>query len=222
MTCPLCASRKARRSCPALQREICPVCCGTKRLAEIQCPPDCAWLASSRAHPPATVLRQRERDWRFLAEAVGQLSQRAYAVLVLLQDVVRRHGRGAVPALRDSDIQEAAAALAATYETTARGIIYEHQATSLPAQRLLVELRAAVEDIVRRAGAGREHLVTADAAAALRRVEWAAREAGTRLGPPDTAYLDLIGRMSQGEPDATPAPETAGPEVAPAPRLILP
>ena len=222
VTCPLCDSRRARRTCPALQRDICPVCCGTKRLTEIQCPSGCVWLASSRAHPPAAVLRQRERDWRFLAEVVAPLGQRASAVLALLQDVVRRHERGAIPALHDADVRDAAAALAATYETTARGIIYEHQAASLPAQRLLVEWRAAVEDIVRRAGAGREHLVMADAAAALRRVEWAAREAGTRLGPTDTGYLDLIGRMSQDAPDGPPPSQPAAPDTPQASRLILP
>jgi len=222
VTCPLCATRRARRSCPAIQREICPVCCGTKRLAEIQCPFDCVWLASSRAHPPAAVLRQRERDTRFLAEVVHQLSQRAYAVLLLLQDVVRRYQRNAIPALRDTDVRNAAAALAATYETTARGIIYEHQAESLPAQRLLAELRAAVEDVVRRAGAGKEHLVTADAAAALRRLEWAAREARAQLEPSETAYLDLVGRLPYDTPAGAPEGQAAAPDTPAPSRLILP
>ena len=222
MTCPLCAVRKARRHCPALQRQICPVCCGTKRLSEIRCPPDCAWLASSRAHPPAAVLRQRERDWRFLAEAVGQLTQRAYAVFLLLQDVVRRHQRGAIPPLHDADVCDAAAALAATYETTARGIIYEHPAASLLAQRLVTELRAAIDDLVHRAGPGSEHVVTADAASALRRMEWAAREAGTRLGPPDTGYLGLVDRLPQGPPDGTPEAPSPEPDAVSPSRLILP
>jgi hypothetical protein len=168
------------------------------------------------------VLRQRERDWHFLAEAVGQLSQRAYTVLLLLQDVVRRHRRGAIPALHDADVRDASAALASTLETTARGIIYEHQAASLPAQRLLAELRAGVEDIARRAGADKERLVTADAAAALRRMEWAAREAGTRLGPADTGYLDLIDRLPREGPEGKPESAAAAPQPPPQPRLILP
>ena len=222
MTCPLCGTRKSRRDCPALQREICPVCCGTKRLTEIRCPAGCPWLASSRAHPPAAVLRQRERDGRFLAEAVHPLTERAYAVFLLLQDVTRRYQRGAIPALHDVDVRDAAAALAATYETTARGIIYEHQAASLPAQRLVAELRAGVEDIVRRAGAGKERLVSADAAAALRRLEWAAREAGARLGASGTAYLELVGRLPTGEPAAAEAGDPQGPAAPPPSRLILP
>src|SRR4029079_6022625 len=50
--CPLCGVRRARRGCPALGKQICAVCCGTKRLVEIQCPSDCAYLATAREHPP--------------------------------------------------------------------------------------------------------------------------------------------------------------------------
>ena len=130
MTCPLCGTRKARRACPALGRDICPLCCGTKRLTEIACPPGCAWLASSKTNPPATVLRQRDRDLRFLAPMLHELPERAYGMLLLLQDVVVRYAATAIPPLRDTDIAEASGMLAATYETASRGIIYEHQATS--------------------------------------------------------------------------------------------
>jgi hypothetical protein len=168
------------------------------------------------------VLRQRDRDGRFLAEAVHPLTERAYAVFLLLQDVVMRYQRNAIPALHDTDVRDAAGALAATYETTARGIIYEHQVASLPAQRLLTELRAAVEDVVRRAGADKGHLVTADAAAALRRVEWAAREAEDRLGASETAYLALVGRLPTDEPAGAAPAEAAVPAAPPPSRLIVP
>ena len=40
------------------------------------------------------------------------------------------------------DVAEAAATLASTLETAARGVIYEHQAQAPPAQRLVRDLRA--------------------------------------------------------------------------------
>lgn len=224
MTCPVCGTRKARRACPALGRDICPLCCGTKRLAEIACPPDCSWLASSKAHPPATVLRQRDRDSRFVAPMLRELQDRAYGVFLLLQSVVLRFATTAIPPLRDVDVAEAAATLAATYETAARGIIYEHQATSLPAQRLMTELRAAIDDVSRRAGSGRESAVTRDAAAALRRLEWGAREAPTRLGPGERTFLDLLARSFEsvlGNKDAAPARGDAAPAQE-TPRIIIP
>src|SRR5690349_21016564 len=74
MTCSLCGTRKARRSCPALGRMICPVCCGTKRLKEINCPPTCSYLGNAEAHPPAVVQRQRERDLPMLVQMIEGLS----------------------------------------------------------------------------------------------------------------------------------------------------
>src|ERR1700730_17038820 len=50
VVCPLCGERKARRACPALGLQICAVCCGTKRLAQLACPRPCAYLPASPDH----------------------------------------------------------------------------------------------------------------------------------------------------------------------------
>jgi len=201
VACPLCTTRKARRSCPALDRTICAPCCGTKRLVEIRCPPDCPWLASAQAHPPAALLRRRSRDALVLAPMLHDLPERPYLLTVLLLDVVRRHRKTALPPLTDRDVQDAAAALAATFETAGRGLIYEHQTTSLPAQRLLQELRASVDEVGKRAEGSPS--VVRDAAVALRRIEWGAREAAGRRGDTSaagTALLDLLDRLPQDLP----------------------
>jgi hypothetical protein len=227
MTCRLCGQRKARRACPALAHDICPVCCGTKRLVEIRCPSECSWLASARSHPPAVALRQRERDLDFFAQVVRELPERAAGVLFRLQTVTLRYGMSAIPALHDADVRDAAAALAATYETVARGIIYEHQAASLPARRLVAEWREAVDDLAKRAGAGREHVVTRDAAGALRRLEWGAKEARARLEGGEVAFLDLLGRIARELPDGGPegrpgASAGGGQPPTSEPRIIVP
>ena len=46
--CLSCSERKGKRSCPALEGMICSQCCGSKREVEIQCPPDCSYLAHSK------------------------------------------------------------------------------------------------------------------------------------------------------------------------------
>src|SRR5947208_7808102 len=48
--CPLCSSRPAKRYCPAVADQICPVCCGTKREIEIDCPGACPYLKASRSY----------------------------------------------------------------------------------------------------------------------------------------------------------------------------
>jgi len=57
-TCSHCGQRKGKRSCPALAGTICSRCCGQHRLAEIDCPSDCAHLGglaivSGRTQPVA-------------------------------------------------------------------------------------------------------------------------------------------------------------------------
>ena len=42
--CTSCNQRPLSRYCPALEANICSFCCGTKRLKEINCIPDCEYL----------------------------------------------------------------------------------------------------------------------------------------------------------------------------------
>ena len=123
--CPLCAQRRARRSYPALARTICPVCCGTKRRIEIQCPDDCSYLIGARTHPPAVLQRQQQRDAHILGGMIRELSETQYRVLMLLQSTILHYRASAVPSLLDVDVADAAQALAATLESSDRGIIYE-------------------------------------------------------------------------------------------------
>jgi hypothetical protein len=168
------------------------------------------YLASARAHPPATLARQRERDFRFVVSWLQGLPERTSHLLLLCQAVVRRHRAGAIPPLTDADVAEAASALAATLETAARGIIYEHQAESLVAQRLVGELRTVLTSAARDAAPGFER----DAAVALRRLERAARDAASALEPSREALLNLLDRlpeeMKSAEMESNTEPNAAG------------
>ncbi len=48
--CLSCNEVKGKRKCPALNGLICSVCCGTKKLKEINCPSDCVYLETSLAN----------------------------------------------------------------------------------------------------------------------------------------------------------------------------
>ena len=206
--CPSCGDRKPKRSCPALGAMICTVCCATKRQVEIMCPADCVYLTSARAHPPAVVQRRQERDVSFILPIVSELTDTQYRLLVLFQSATLTHAAGALPRLRDEDVADAAAAAASTLETARKGIIYEHQAVSVPAQRLTTELARVVADLGSQAGSQLSRLER-DAAIALRRLEQGARTAGkpgTLLeGDDPPVYLNLLTRMltEPGGPAAT-------------------
>jgi hypothetical protein len=217
MTCPSCLQRKAKRACPALGYQICPTCCGTKRLKEIACVPDCRYLASARAHPAAVVQRQRERDATIVMGMLGQLSEPQMSFLSRLTLHLQAYRRTAIPALVDADVRDAVSAMASTLETTARGIFYEHRAPSLPAQRLVTHL-----DPVREEAESRGRLRPAAIADVLRRVETAARQADDIAGGGETAFLDFLDRSVTRTPPPEPAGAGGDDETRDPRRIILP
>lgn len=214
MTCPLCGQRTARRACPALGHRICAVCCGTKRLTLIRCPSDCAYLTNAREHPAAAVVRQRQRDVELMVRTLRDLSEPQAQLFLAVSRFIARYQTPELQPLLDADVGEAAAALAATFETSARGVIYEHRPTSLPAERFA----AALKPLLAEAGQGGGSAFERDAAVVLRRVEEAVGAA--QLLEPDNQrpYLELLGRVVKKGEGAGEAPEAGGE----GPRLILP
>ncbi|HKY23398.1 MAG TPA: hypothetical protein VJM31_19430 [Vicinamibacterales bacterium] len=213
MPCPVCNLRKAKRACPAIGKSICAVCCGTKRLVEINCPADCGYLASSRAHPPAIVQRQQEMDRAMVLPLLQGLSERQARVFLMLAATTARHQGEMLQKLVDEDIAHAAGALAATLETAGRGIVYEHQPASLPAARLMAELKTLVDEMSKSAGSALDR----DAALALRRIEHGSKMMVT-IRPNANEFQQLLGRV------LAPAAASAGQQEAPvpAPSLIVP
>ena len=220
-TCPLCRRRRARRACPALGHQICAVCCGTKRLREIRCPSDCTYLVSARTHPPAVVQRQQERDARFLLPIIDGLGRRQYQLFFVVQATIQRLAETDELPVNDDVVRDTAQALAATYETASKGIIYEHRPSSLPAERLARELKPLLEGKDGQGPVANER----DLVEVLRRVERAATGARKTLDGGTHAYLDLAGRLMRsssggdtGDSDGT-APAKAA---DPAPSVIIP
>jgi len=218
MTCPLCHSRPAKRRCPALGQSICSVCCGTKRLVEIRCTPDCAYLASSRRHPAASVQRQHVLDVALMLPAMTGFSDRQSRFFFLFQSVLVRHRSDPLRPLLDEDVAEAARTTGATLETAARGLIYEQNAATLNAQDLSASFRRAFDEIAQQVQGPRTPLER-DAARALRGIEEAARRVGPIVGDPRTGFLALVQRMLGPQTAAADQPDGQSGD---GPSIILP
>jgi hypothetical protein len=191
VVCPLCGNRRARRGCPALGQQICAVCCGTKRLVEIKCPADCVWLASAREHPPAAVVRQQQRDRSLMMPLMVDFTERQAELFFLIGSFLLRYEPPELQPLFDEDVADALGALASTLETAARGVIYDHRAASLPAERLVAALKPALTEMGRGAGSAFER----DASSVLRRMVSLAGEVGAGDSGNRRAFLDMLRRM---------------------------
>jgi hypothetical protein len=159
---------------------------------------------------------------QFLLPRIGDLTETQYRLFLFVQALILQHARATVPSPHDADVADATASVAATLETARKGIIYEHHASSLPAQRLATEIGKAIGDLVQRAGSDGSRMER-DAAAALRRLERVARDAAAELpdeASPSESWLLLATRLMAGAPgqasEQKPAPADEGP------RIILP
>ena len=126
----------------------------------------------------------------FLVPLLHDLTGRQQELVLLIQGLLQRE-REATPGLRDIDVEHAVRALAETYETASRGIIYEHAAGVASAERLSGAIRTLIEALQEKG----LRMSDADVAGALRRIEQGARDARDALPGGDAAYLDLLNRL---------------------------
>jgi len=143
MKCPLCGNRKAKRLCPAKGQQICPLCCGTKREVEIDCPPDCTYLHAGREYESEKIARTGQMPTRTPRLWDERFTNRHYGVFLALWRVILSE-RDHFPELTDTDVQATLDALIQTYETLSRGIYYE----SLPSSAVQRSLYLAVKSLL--------------------------------------------------------------------------
>ena len=139
-----------------------------------------------------------------LLPSMSGLTERQHQLFFLFQSVIAKFRPDGLARLTDDDVAQAAASCAATIETAAKGVLYEHAPASLPAQKLAGEFRTLLAQV-------REHGATVydrEAAIALRAIERGAREL-TRPAE-DTAYLTLMERLLQVNKAGEEADEARG------------
>jgi hypothetical protein len=144
-----------------------------------------------------------------LLQFMRDLSEQQSELFLITGGFLMRHQPVELQPLIDDDVAGAATALAATFETAARGVIYEHRPPSGPAERLA----AALKPLFVKAGENAGTSFDRDAAVVLRRIEEAvvalrAIEPGNRR-----PFLEMLGRVTRKSPLL---------EEQDAPRLIVP
>jgi hypothetical protein len=123
--CAHCKIRKPRRFCPAIQGEICTICCATEREETLDCPLDCTYLRDAHEHEkpapfdPATLPnRDIEVTEEFLADNQTLM---AYIAVAIFEGAVESNGA------TDWDIREALDASIANYRALRNGLYIENR-----------------------------------------------------------------------------------------------
>lgn len=140
--CKICGKRRARRECPAVEGDICAVCCGTEREVSLSCPLDCEYLraahqrekplvASEISHPDIHVTEEFMRSHEELL---------LFCVYSLLEAALR------TPGAVDSDVIAALEALIQTYRTLESGLVYETRAENAIAASVQRSFTASFND----------------------------------------------------------------------------
>jgi hypothetical protein len=159
---------------------------------EIACPTTCGYLAVAASHPPAVVKRRQERDLALVVPVLEGLSDGQSKLLSLVCSVIAHHRPVGFAVPKDADVVDGVSALLATYETSRRGVIYEHRADTLPGQRIMSELTALFGEAAKEAG----RPVDDDALLALDRTKRLAESARKASPDSDTAFLELVRRIA--------------------------
>jgi hypothetical protein len=144
--CSLCETRKEKRFCPALDTQICAVCCGTHRELILDCPSDCSYLKQARGHERFRPELLEDERWFAHVQIDEDLLD---THPVLLQDLVESITQSALEnsSLRDRDVIDALTTLVRSFQTRAHsGLHYEPTPPSLAQQALLEELREVIAD----------------------------------------------------------------------------
>ena len=169
------------------------MCCATKRLVEISCPDDCRYLESAQRHPAAVVKKQIDADVTMLMATIGRLSEQQLQLFFLLQSMVLSYKPEGLARVTDADVALAAGALASSFETASKGVIFEESTGSIVAEELRRAVRPLIDEVIKGAGSRAEREV----AIVLRGMERAARHDGNLIPPGDTSYLELVARVFQ-------------------------
>lgn len=192
--CKICGKRRAKRACPAVQGDICTICCGTEREVTLSCPLECEYLHEAHRHEKPIEVPESEisNPGVLVTEEFIRTHEELllFCIFSLVQAALK--AAGAV----DSDVIAALEALVQTQRTLESGLVYETRPENSIAASVQRSFAASVAEYekLRTQREGLGHIRNADLLAVLVFLH--------RLGqqnqngrPRGRMYLDLLRQM---------------------------
>ena len=132
-------------------------------------------------------------DISLLMASLGRVSEQQLQLFFLLQTTILAHKPEGLGRLADTDVAQATGALAASLESSAKGVIFEESTNNPVSEGLRKVLKTIVEEVAKNGGSRVEREI----AEVLRGIERGAKEKG---------YLELVGRVLQKPAQGADAP----------------
>ena len=133
-----------------------------------------------------------------LLTALGRLSEAQLQIFFVVHTFISRFKPEGLT-LVDADVADAASALATSFETAARGVLFEQQLTSPAAEGLRRELKLFLANIAKESGAGGSRFER-EVALVLRGIERGAKHESPGIGTGAVDYLTLVARILHERP----------------------
>ena len=142
--CKICGKRRARRYCPAVQGEICPICCGTEREVSLACPLECEYLREAHRHEKPLQVPENELSNRDIAVSEEFIRTHEELLLFCVYSLVQAALR--TPGAIDADVMAALEALIQTRRTLDSGLVYETRPENSVAAAVQRAFTASLDD----------------------------------------------------------------------------
>lgn len=121
--CKICQKRRARRHCPAVQGDICTICCGTEREVSLSCPLECEYLQEAHRHEKPLPISEDQISYPEVKVTEEFFHDHEELLLFCVYSMVQAGLR--TPGALDADVMAALEALIQTHRTLQSGLVYE-------------------------------------------------------------------------------------------------
>ena len=142
--CKICGKRRARRACPAVNGDICTICCGTEREVSLACPLECEYLQEAHRREKPVPPAQREMPHPDID--VSEEFVRAHEELLIFCTYSLVQAALRTPGALDADVIAALEALIQTHRTLESGLVYETRPENSVAAAVQQGFAASLED----------------------------------------------------------------------------
>ena len=142
--CKICEKRRARRYCPAVQGDICPICCGTEREVSLSCPLECEYLREAHRHEKLLPISEKELSNPDIVVTEEFIRTHEELLLFCIYSLVQAALR--TPGAIDADVMAALEALIQTRRTLDSGLVYETRPENSVAAAIQRAFTASLDD----------------------------------------------------------------------------